>query len=62
MVVKGVEGLCSFGFGGILLMFSFVVLFVFINFFMGSASVKWVIMVSVFVFMFMLFGYILELI
>ena len=60
--VKGAEGLRSLGLGPIALMLSFIVLSMFINLFMGSASAKWAIMAPVFVPMFMLLGYSPELV
>ena len=47
----------ALGFGPIFLMLSFIVLTMFINLFMGSASAKWAIMAPVFIPMFMLLGY-----
>jgi aminobenzoyl-glutamate transport protein len=55
--VKGAEGLKALDFGPIFLMLSFIVLSMFINMFMGSASAKWAIMAPVFIPMFMLIGY-----
>ena len=55
--VKGAETLKAFGFGPIFLMLSFIVLTMFINLFMGSASAKWAIMAPIFIPMFMLLGY-----
>lgn len=55
--VKGAEGLQALGFGPIFLLLSFILLSMFINLFMGSASAKWAIMAPVFVPMFMIVGY-----
>jgi aminobenzoyl-glutamate transport protein len=55
--VKGAEALEALGLGPVFLMLSFIVLTMFINLFMGSASAKWAIMAPVFVPMFMLLGY-----
>ena len=60
--VKGAEGLKALGLGPIPLMLSFILLTMFINLFMGSASAKWAIMAPVFVPMFMLLGYSPELV
>lgn len=55
--VKGAETLKALGLGPIFLMLSFILLSMFINLFMGSASAKWAIMAPVFIPMFMLLGY-----
>ena len=55
--VKGAESLQALGFGPIFLMLSFILLSMFINLFMGSASAKWAIMAPIFIPMFMLLGY-----
>ena len=55
--VKGAEALQALGFGPIFLLLSFILLSMFINLFMGSASAKWAIMAPVFVPMFMILGY-----
>ena len=47
--VKGAEGLQALGFGPIFLLLSFILLSMFINLFMGSASAKWAIMAPVFI-------------
>ncbi len=60
--VKGAQALESLGLGPVFLMLSFIVLSMFINLFMGSASAKWAIMAPIFVPMFMLLGYSPELV
>ncbi len=55
--MKGAESLQALGFGPIFLMLSFILLSMFINLFMGSASAKWAIMAPIFIPMFMLLGY-----
>ncbi|HXV59447.1 MAG TPA: AbgT family transporter, partial [Vicinamibacteria bacterium] len=60
--VKGAEALQALGFGPVFLMLSFILLTMFINLFMGSASAKWALMAPVFIPMFMLLGYTPELV
>jgi aminobenzoyl-glutamate transport protein len=57
LAVKGAESLQALGLGPVFLMLSFIVLSMFINLFMGSASAKWAIMAPIFIPMFMLLGY-----
>ena len=54
--VKGARFLENIGFTGIPLIVSFVLVSAFLNFFMGSASAKWVIMAPIFVPMFFKLG------
>ena len=55
--VNGANFLESIGFRGVPLILSFILLTMFLNLFIGSASAKWVIMAPIFVPMFMHLGY-----
>lgn len=57
LVVKGGEFLKLVGINGFLLLIGFIILLCFINLFIGSVFVKWVIFVFIFVLMFMMVGY-----